>query len=39
VRCPAEKGIEVIFDYFGQRFLKVFALSQISRKFRESPFT
>ena len=24
VRCPAKKGIEVIFDYFGQRFIKLF---------------
>ena len=24
VRCLAKKGIEVIFDYFGQRFIKLF---------------
>src|SRR5438067_6368079 len=24
VRCPAKNGIEVIFDYFGQRFIKLF---------------
>jgi len=24
VRCPAKKGIEVIFDYFGQGFIKLF---------------
>src|ERR671928_1408134 len=22
VRCPGKKGIEVIFDYFGQRFIE-----------------
>src|SRR4051794_13165547 len=24
VRCPGKKGIEVIFNYFGQRFIKLF---------------
>jgi hypothetical protein len=24
VRCSGKKGIKVIFDYFGQRFIKLF---------------